>query len=99
MRTADLEVSLPRAALLVIGVIYVFGAWRCAIPLRDLNRHWLMFGLLVNWAGDVGAYYVGRRFGKHKLAPRVSPKKTWEGSPASLTVSILLPASYLLPFI
>jgi phosphatidate cytidylyltransferase len=99
MRANDLTVSLPRAALLMLGVIYIFGAWRCAIPLRDLNRHWLMFGLLVNWAGDIGAYYIGRSFGKHKLAPRVSPKKTWEGSAASVVASILLAGGYLLRFI
>src|SRR5438552_2831782 len=99
LRAEDLANSLPRAALLVTGVIYVFGAWRCAIPLREMNRHWLMFGLLVNWAGDAGAYYVGRRFGKHKLAARVSPKKTWEGSVASVAASILLAGGYLLRWI
>jgi phosphatidate cytidylyltransferase len=95
MRARDLEASLPGAALAVTGIIYVFGTWRCAIPLWELNRHWLMFALLVNWAGDIGAYYVGRRFGKHKLAPRVSPKKTWEGSAASVVTSMLLAGGYL----
>ena|ERR1051326_8935721 len=99
MRADDLARSLPRAALLFTGLIYVFGTWRCAIPLRELNRHWLMFGLLVNWTGDIGAYYIGRRFGKHKLAPRVSPQKTWEGSAGSLITSILLGGGYLLRFI
>ena len=99
MRSQDLAHSLPRAALLVTGVVYVFGCWRCAIPLRALNRHWLMYGLLLNWCGDIGAYYVGRRLGRHRLAPRVSPKKSWEGAAASVATSVLLAGAYLWYFV
>ena len=87
MREEDLAHALPRAALLLTGIVYVFGCWKCARPLRELNPHWLMYGLMLNWVGDIGAYYVGRPFGKHKLAPRVSPKKSWEGSIASVFTS------------
>jgi phosphatidate cytidylyltransferase len=99
MRDRELEHALPRAALLITGVIYVFGCWRCARPLREINPHWLMYGLALNWVGDIGAYYVGRPFGKHKLAPRVSPKKSWEGSIASVVVSGVLGTLYLQRFI
>ncbi|MCU1237626.1 MAG: phosphatidate cytidylyltransferase [Candidatus Solibacter sp.] len=99
MRDQELEHALPRAALLVTGVIYVFGCWKCARPLRDINPHWLMYGLALNWVGDIGAYYVGRPFGKHKLAPRVSPKKSWEGSIASVIVSGALGTLYLQRFL
>ncbi len=44
---------------------------------------------LVVWAGDSAAYYVGSRWGKHKLAPRVSPKKTWEGAVANVAGGLL----------
>ena len=54
------EIAAPRAALLLAGIVYIFGCWSCAIPLREPNPHWLMYALLVNWAGDMGAYYVGR---------------------------------------
>ena len=99
MRAEDLAKALPRASLLFIGVVYVFGSWKCALPLRALNPHWLMYGLLVSWAGDIGAFYVGRKFGRHKMAPRVSPKKSWEGAAASVVTAIVLAGAYLLRFI
>jgi phosphatidate cytidylyltransferase len=99
MRGEDLAKSLPRAALLFTGVVYVFGCWKCALPLRAQNPHWLMYGLLVSWAGDIGAYYVGRKFGRHKMAPRVSPQKSWEGAAASVVTSIALAGAYLVRFI
>jgi phosphatidate cytidylyltransferase len=100
MRDDDLTHSLPRAALRLMGVVYVFGAWKCAVLLRrDYNAHWLMFTLLVNWAGDIGAYYVGRSLGKHRLAERISPKKTWEGAAGSLLASALIAGAYLMRFI
>jgi phosphatidate cytidylyltransferase len=58
-----------------------------------------MYGLALNWVGDIGAYYVGRPFGKHKLAPRVSPKKSWEGSIASVVTSGILGTLYLQRFL
>jgi phosphatidate cytidylyltransferase len=99
MRDEDLAHALPRAALLLTGVLYVFGCWKCARPLRELNPHWLMYGLLLNWVGDIGAYYIGRPFGKHKLAPRVSPKKSWEGSVASVFTSAVVGTFYLQRFL
>jgi phosphatidate cytidylyltransferase len=99
MRAADLSHALPRAALLLMGVVYIFGCWRCALPLHDLNRHWLMYALIINWAGDAGAYYVGVRFGRHKMAPRVSPKKSWEGAAASVLTSIAVAVPYLMHFV
>jgi phosphatidate cytidylyltransferase len=69
------------------------------MPVRQANRHWLMYALLLNWAGDSGAYYVGRAFGKHKMAPRVSPKKSWEGAAASVVASVLVGGAYLFRFI
>jgi phosphatidate cytidylyltransferase len=100
LRSRDLAHALPRAALLVFGVIYVFGCWKCARPLREIySPHWLMYGLLLNWVGDIGAYYVGRNFGRHKLAPRVSPKKSWEGAVASVITSVLAGGYYLIRFV
>ena len=98
MRERDLGHALPRVALLLFGVVYVFGCWKCALPLRERNPHWLMYALILNWAGDAGAYYVGRAWGIHKMAPRVSPKKSWEGAAASLAVSTAVAGAYLVYF-
>jgi len=52
----------------------------------------LAFLLCVVWAGDIAALYVGRAWGRHKMAPTLSPKKTWEGAAASMAASVLLAA-------
>jgi phosphatidate cytidylyltransferase len=52
--------------------------------------HWIFFMLAVNYAGDTAAYYVGRSMGRNKLAPAVSPKKTWEGSVGGLAANGLM---------
>ena len=58
-----------------------------------------MYALLLNWVGDIGAYYIGKPFGRHKLAPRVSPNKTWEGSVASVITSVVVGGFYLTRFL
>jgi len=99
MRADNLSKTLPGSALLLMGVVYVFGCWKCAIDVRQANHHWLMYALLLNWAGDSGAYYIGRSFGRHKMAPRVSPMKSWEGAAASVATSVLVGGAYLFRFI
>ena len=84
-----------RISSLVLGIIYIFGSWKTGILLHDINPNWLMFGLIVNWVGDTGAFYVGRKFGRHKLAPSISPGKSWEGAAASLVTGVALGMIYL----
>jgi phosphatidate cytidylyltransferase len=48
----------------------------------------VIYLLLVVWAGDIFAYFVGRSLGQHRMAPRISPKKTWEGAAASIIASV-----------
>jgi phosphatidate cytidylyltransferase len=99
MNARNLAHALPRASLLALGLVYVFGCWKCAVLLHVRSPHWLMYALLVNWAGDMGAYYVGRSIGKRRLAERVSPGKTWEGTAGSLVFSVLVAGAYLMRFI
>src|SRR5580658_4108810 len=87
--------GFARAAALVLGIVYIFGSWKTGILLHDINPNWLMFGLMVNWIGDTFAFWVGRKFGRHKLAPSVSPGKSWEGAAASVVAGVAFGMIYL----
>jgi phosphatidate cytidylyltransferase len=91
----ELPESLGSAAVLLLGVAYVFGSLRCGIDLRAVSPYWLFFALSLNWVGDISALYVGRLLGRHKLAPRISPGKSWEGAVGSLVASVIYGAVYI----
>lgn len=95
LRQPDLKDSFPTAALYLLGILYVFGAWRSAFALHARNEYWLLFALTINWVGDTAAFYVGRWIGRHKLAPRVSPGKSWEGAIASLVAAAIFGVFFL----
>jgi phosphatidate cytidylyltransferase len=99
LRLRNLSSVLPDTAAQTFGLIYVYGAWKTAFLLHAISPYWLTFGLTVNWIGDSGAYYFGRKFGKHKLAPIVSPGKSWEGAAASVVTSVLFGIFFLPRFV
>ena len=65
-----------------MGAIYLGIAASQTLALRQLpdGLWWLVFGLVVTWSNDAAAYFTGVTLGRHKLWPRLSPKKTWEGT-------------------
>lgn len=84
-----LEEAIPALGILCFGVPY-FAAPIAAVHHLQRADPWLVFLLLcIVWLGDTGAYYVGRRFGRHKMAPVVSPNKSWEGAAAGFAVSLI----------
>jgi len=95
LRSREPAEFLPSAGALMLGVVYVFGTLRCAIDLRAINVYWLLFALSLNWIGDIAALYVGRLVGRHKMAPHVSPGKSWEGAAASMLASVIFGGVYL----
>ncbi|HEY3627320.1 MAG TPA: phosphatidate cytidylyltransferase [Terracidiphilus sp.] len=85
------ERALPDASVAMFALLYT-GFTLISLPaLRAQNNgpSLLVFLLCTVWAGDTAALYIGRPFGRHKLAPRLSPQKTWEGSIASVIGSLL----------
>lgn len=92
MTSKPLEDSLPSSAVAVLATTYVGMLGGSLIRLHnDFPEGYklVFFLLLVVWLGDSGAYYVGKQFGKHKLSPRISPKKTIEGLFGGMTASIV----------
>jgi phosphatidate cytidylyltransferase len=95
LRLNNLRDVLPGVACEFLGAFYTFAPWRFSVDLRNESRHLLFFALALNWIGDSAAYYAGRAFGKHRMAPVVSPKKSWEGASASILVSLVFGVVYL----
>jgi phosphatidate cytidylyltransferase len=80
---------LPDTAFTYFGIIYV-GLSLSTLPLLSAQENGpslLLFLFLAVWSGDIAALYVGKLLGRHKLAPTISPGKTWEGAIASLAAS------------
>ena len=90
MRRADLRTALPAASLSWMALPYILLPCAVLVLARFLAQGWffVLFIFFTVWTGDIAAFYVGRTFGKHKLAPRISPGKSWEGAAASLAGSV-----------
>ncbi len=85
MRRADLASAFPSAMVSSFSFAYIALPLACLVQLREQwqGSFYLLYLLLVVWAGDVFAYFIGKSIGTHHMSPRVSPKKTWEGAAAS----------------
>ena len=68
-----------RLAMAVAGWIALIGAWVALVSLQARSPWLVLAAMAIVWIADTAAYFAGRAFGKHKLAPQVSPGKTWEG--------------------
>ncbi len=92
LRADPLSKSLPDAAISYMLLPYV-AFTLLVLPILRAGSYgalYLLFLMLLVWCGDIAAYYVGRAIGKHKLAPRISPGKTWEGAIASVVGAVIV---------
>jgi phosphatidate cytidylyltransferase len=99
------EAVLPSWALTLAGALYIGWLFshiilvrNLALPLRpaplqalhiDAGAAWLYAIFAITWLNDTGAYFAGRSFGRHRMAPLLSPKKTWEGAVGGLAGSVI----------
>ncbi len=85
--------SLPAAGISSSALLLVAFPLSFAVRLHGISLvgpYLLLFALILTWAADTTAYFVGRSFGRHLLAPHISPKKTWEGAIGSMIGSLLV---------
>jgi phosphatidate cytidylyltransferase len=97
LRGAPFDKLLISSGVTILGVLYVvlLGGHLVAVRTgfeQQLAAHLLSFFFLVLMGADTGAYYVGRAIGKHKLAPNISPGKTWEGVAGGILAGLALAA-------
>ena len=92
MRRTKMSGAYPAAAAASFAFVYIVLPMGMLVQLRQqwAGAFWLLYLLLIVWAGDIFAYFVGRSLGRHLMAPRISPKKTWEGAAASLAASLVV---------
>ena len=92
MRRQQMAGGYPAAAASAFAFAYIALPMAMLVQLRQqwAGAFWILYLLLVVWAGDIFAYFVGRALGHHLMAPRISPKKTWEGATASLAASLVV---------
>ena len=75
------------------GVLALVPAWLAMVRLRlalPQGAQWVLFAFVLVWVADIGAFFFGRRFGRVRLAPEVSPGKTWEGVLGGIALSALV---------
>jgi phosphatidate cytidylyltransferase len=95
LRGAPFDKMIASSGATMLGVFYVVLLGGHLVALRTgfeerLSAHLLSFFFLVLMGSDTGAYYVGRAVGKHKLAPKISPGKTWEGVAGGVVAALAL---------
>ena len=85
-------VRLSSAAVVGFGLAILLPSWQALILLKQWELgNWLILAVMILvWAADIGAYFSGKTFGKRKLAPQVSPGKSWEGLIGGLLTSLVI---------
>ena len=88
--TFSFPTPIPAAVRWLCGVLVLVPLFVALLILYGLAPQYLLFALLIVWAADMGAYFAGKQFGRVKLAPSISPGKTWEGVFGGLIMVVIL---------
>lgn len=87
------ETTFREVAVLYSMAIMIPSALRCLVSLRDLSPehgiYYPMVAVFAAWVADAGAYFAGTFFGKHRMCPEISPKKTWEGAVGGCIINVI----------
>jgi len=87
--------SAAAASAFAFAYVAIPMALLVAIREQPAGAIWTIYTLLAVWAGDIFAYFVGKSVGRHRMAPEISPKKTWEGAFASIVASVVIGALWM----
>ena len=85
----------PRGIRLPLGLAVLAMAWLALVQARSLGLNFLLSALVLVWVADIGAYFAGRAWGRRKLAPSISPGKSWEGVWGGLASVVSLAMAWL----
>ena len=78
-----------KLGMAILGLLLLLATWAALNGLQNISP-WLLLGVLATvWLADIAAYFAGKKFGRHKLAPEISPGKTWEGVAGAMLAATL----------
>lgn len=86
--------TFDEAGFIILSILYVGCGFYYFITIRSVGLAYIVYALFIIWATDIGAYFIGRAFGKRKLWPEISPNKTVEGSIGGVVCAALVAVVY-----
>ncbi len=97
----DLSSTIPEMGMTLFGIFFIGFLLAYVSLIRKLpnGRLWVLFLIVTVWAGDISALLIGSFFGKHKLYPKISPNKTFEGLGGSILGSIIVAFAFAFLFL
>ena len=88
--------QLPRGVRVAVGLALLWTAWLALVNAKSIGVNFILSVFCLVWAADIAAYFGGRAFGRRKLAPSISPGKSWEGVWSGMAGALLLAVLWLL---
>lgn len=92
-----LQEVLPAISISAAGLLFIALPFSYVVRIHEIaviGRQLTLFTLVLVWAGDILAYFTGKTLGRYRMAPALSPKKTWEGALGNLVASLLVAVSF-----